>query len=223
MSSRSSSSVPSHVIEEYRRVQEELASRVQAVSLTEQPRVIAAVDVHLRSDHGIAVAVAMSWPELDLLDQRMESQEIPIPYIPTFLSFREAPVSLAALQALDPAPDLILVDGHGLAHPRRFGIACHVGVELEIPTVGVAKSVLRGKYEEPGAERGSKSPLRIGDELVGYALRTRENVKPVFVSIGNLITLDEAVEWTMKTLTRYKLPEPSRRAHKLASEAARKE
>jgi deoxyribonuclease V len=161
------------------------------------------------------------YPQLETIEERVASGPIELPYIPSLLSFREAPLCLAAIRSLAAPPDLILIDGQGRAHPRRCGIACHVGLELGIPTIGVAKSVLTGSFDELGDERGSTAPLRSRKEVVGMAVRTRDGVAPLYVSVGNLITLDEAVAWTLKTTTRFRLPEPSRRAHRAAQQLAR--
>lgn len=208
-------------IERLRKSQEQLAAQVVERPLAMPPRVIAAADLHLADHRGAASAVAFSYPALELVSQRVVTQDITFPYIPGLLSFREAPICLAALGSLDRRPNLVLVDGQGRAHPRRAGLACHVGVELGIPTIGVAKSILVGRHGRLGDERGSTAPLVVDEEIVGMAVRTRSGVTPVYVSVGNLITLAEAVEWVLRTTTRYRLPEPSRRAHQLASSAVR--
>jgi deoxyribonuclease V len=147
--------------------------------------------------------------------------EIDFPYVPGFLSFREAPLCVDAVRSLRIKPDLLLVDGHGKAHPMGCGVACHIGVELEMPTIGVAKSRLVGSYEEPGDEKGSISQLTYRGNLVGNVVRTRSSARPVFVSVGQLITLDEAVAWTITLARRFRLPEPSHLAHRTASQLAR--
>jgi deoxyribonuclease V len=210
--------VPPELIEHYRQLQQELAARVEEVPLEREPRTVAAVDVHLRGEQGVAAIVVMRYPELEVVEERWAEQPIDFPYIPGFLSFREAPVCLAALAVLQTPPELLLVDGQGRAHPRRFGIACHLGVETGIPAIGVAKSVLTGRYGELDEARGSTAPLVSRKEVVGTAVRSRDGVSPLIVSVGNRITLEEAVAWTLRTVTRYRLPEPSRRAHRLAKE-----
>lgn len=193
-------------------------------SLSQPPAIIVAVDVHrphLRASRGTAAAVACAYPSLHVIAQHVETGEITFPYIPGLLAYREAPLCLAAIRGLGLIPDLVLVDGHGRAHPRRAGIACHVGVALGRPTIGVAKSILTGRHGPLGAERGSTAPLVADHEVIGMAVRTRRGVRPVYVSVGHLITLREAVEWTLRTTTRYRLPEPSRLAHRLAQHAAR--
>lgn len=215
------SEVTPQQIARYREEQETIASRVLAQPLSHPPRVIAAVDLHFSGDLGIAAAIAVDYPGLRPVGEYLTSQPVTFPYIPGFLAFREAPVCLAAIQGLPVVPDLVLLDGQGRAHPRRAGIACHVGVELGIPTIGVAKSILVGQHEPLGTERGSVAPLITDGEVVGMAVRTRTGVRPVYVSVGHLITLDEAVEWTLRATTRYRLPEPSRLAHRHAQAAAR--
>lgn len=221
MAERGAHTVPPGLVAELIQRQREIAERVVERPLAREPRLIAAVDMHLRGDTGVAAAVLMDYPALSVIEETTAEVPIELPYIPGLLSFREAPSCLRALEQLGQKPDLLLVDGHGRAHPRRCGIGCHIGVTLGIPTIGVAKSRLTGHFDEPGNEKGETSDLWHRDELVGRVVRTRTGVKPVFVSIGNLITLDEAAEWTLKTATRYRLPEPSHRAHRLAGEASR--
>ena len=214
------SDVPPEVIEEYQRLQREMAERVRIVPLGAPPRIIAGVDVHLRGDTGIAAAVAMRYPGLEVVEERVATETVTFPYIPGLLSFREAPACLKVLGELAVMPDLLLIDGQGRAHPRRFGIACHIGVELDLPAIGVAKSVLTGRYGPLGEARGSTAELVSRREVVGMAVRSRDAVSPLIVSVGNLITLQEAVEWTLRAVTRFRLPEPSRRAHLIAKRLA---
>ena len=138
---------------------------------------------------------------------------------PDCSAFREAPALLSVFKRLSCEPDAILFDGHGVAHPRGFGIASHMGVLLGVPTVGVAKSVLVGEYEMPAEQKGSRTPLVYNGETVGLAVRTREGVKPVFVSVGNLIDLESAVRLLLSCCGRYRMPEPIRAAHRLSNEA----
>lgn len=213
--------VPKGLIQRYRQQQIELAERVVEQPLDAEPTLVAAVDLHFAGEIGVAVAVLMDFPALNVLEQQVATQPVSFPYIPGMLSFREAPVCLTALRSLTRAPDLILADGQGRAHPRRFGLACHIGIEIGRPTIGVAKSILTGRAAVPDEERGSIAPLMSQDELIGMAVRTRSNVAPVYVSVGHLITLDEAVHWTLATSRRYRLPEPSHMAHKAAQVASR--
>lgn len=189
----------------------------------EKVRLVAGADVsYMRADDRMfAAVVVMSFPQLQLVESRWGSAPVTFPYLPGFLAFREAPVLLPVFKRLRGDPDLVFFDGHGLAHPRRMGLACHMGVMLGIPTVGVAKSVLVGEYEIPGWKKGSSSPLVDRDETVGTALRTRNGVKPVFVSVGHLAELESAVELVLACCPGYRLPEPIRAAHSLCSEARR--
>ena len=138
------------------------------------------------------------------------------PYIPGLLSFREMPAILPALEKLSIWPDVFMTDSQGLAHPRRFGLACHLGVMLNMPAFGVAKTRFIGRYKEPGLEKGSQCPLEDKGEIIGSVVRTRSKVKPVFVSLGHLTTLEDAVRLTFTSTTKYKIPEPTRLAHKLS-------
>ena len=210
------SQVPADLIREYRERQSELARQVVEQSLAEEPRIIAAIDMHVANERALGTAVALRYPELEPIEEHIEAQDVTFPYIPGLLSFREAPVCLAAIEGLETRPDLVLVDGQGRAHPRRFGIACHIGHELGIPTIGVAKSILVGRHEELGEERGSTAPLIDRGEVIGMAVRTRLGTKPVYVSVGDLIRLEDAVDWVLRSTRRYRLPEPSRLAHKVA-------
>lgn len=199
-------------------LQRELASQVIERPLDHEPRIIAGADVHIARNQAVAIAVAMDSGGLLVREIRELWRHVDFPYIPGFLSFREAPAVIDAVNSLELRPDLLFVDGQGRAHPRRFGLACHIGVMLGIPTIGVAKSKLVGQYEEPGRERGSTSPLVDGTEIIGMVVRTKTGAQPVFVSVGNLITLDEAVSWTLR-LTRNRIPEPTLRAHEQAQRA----
>ena len=168
-----------------------------------------------------AAAVMLNFPGLDVTEQVLVERPTAFPYVPGLLSFREVPVLLEALAQLPAAPDLILCDGHGYAHPRRFGLACHLGLWLDAPAIGVAKSRLTGCHEEPGPAKGDVAWLladkgvRPG-ERIGAVLRTRERVKPVYVSAGHRVSLRTALALTLKCTTRYRLPEPTRLADKLS-------
>ena len=150
-----------------------------------------------------------------VVEQRVVRRKLRFPYVPGLLSFREAPAIVASLRRLESDPDVFLFDGQGLAHPRRFGLACHVGVLIDRPSLGCAKSLLVGTPAPLGAARGSVAPLTDRGERVGLALRTRENVKPVYVSIGHRLSLDVAVEAVLACCTQYRLPEPTRLADQL--------
>ena len=168
-----------------------------------------------------AAAVVLDFPGLVLTEQVVVERPTTFPYVPGLLSFREVPALLEALGRLPAAPDLILCDGHGYAHPRRFGLACHLGLWLDTPTIGVAKSRLTGSHDEPGPAKGDVAWLLAGKgdrprERLGAVLRTRERVKPVFVSAGHRISLRTALALTLACATRYRLPEPTRLADKLS-------
>lgn len=180
---------------------------------------VAGVDVGFPNNGGTARAavVVIELPELRLVDQACVEFHPSFPYIPGLLSFREAPAVLVALERLSVQPEVLLVDGHGLAHPRRFGLACHLGLLLDCPAIGCAKSILVGQHGDLKQERGSTAALLDRGETIGRALRTRPAVRPVYVSIGHRVDLDSAVALTLACTGRYRLPEPARQAHHLAS------
>lgn len=165
-----------------------------------------------------AAVVVLSFPELEVVETSVVEQPCRFPYVPGLLAFREGPSILAAFRKLRARPDLLLFDGQGIAHPRRFGIAAHLGVLLDLPSIGCAKSRLVGEHAEPGAERGAWAPLTDGGGTIGAALRTREGVKPVYVSIGHRVDLETALDLVMRCTRGYRLPEPTRRAHQAAGE-----
>ncbi len=200
-------------------LQKRLRSRIHTGLRLPDPATIAGVDVGYDRALGLSVAsvAVLAYPSLDLVESALATTPTPFPYVPGLLSFRELPPILEALDQLSATPDMILVDGHGRAHPRRFGIACHLGLWLQIPTIGVAKTRLCGKYEEPGLTKGSLAPLVDGTELLGVVVRTRTRVRPVFVSVGYGIPLEACVTWTLAATPRYRLPEPIRHAHNLAA------
>ncbi|EWY38479.1 endonuclease V [Skermanella stibiiresistens SB22] len=177
-------------------------------------RRIAAVDAHFsESDNKTWAAVAEIDPvTLELTRSVLLWRPTVFPYVPGFLSFREVPAMVAALSLLPEPPDLLVVDGQGLAHPRRFGLACHLGVVTGLPAIGVAKSRLVGRYDEPGRERGSSSPMFHRRELVGVALRTRDGTNPLFVSVGHRVSLPTAVDLVLRFSPKWRLPEPIRLA-----------
>ena len=153
----------------------------------------------------------------EIVEQHVVRQPTRFPYVPGLLSFREAPAILAALRKVRAAPDVFLFDGQGLAHPRRFGLACHVGLILDRPSLGCAKSLLVGSFEAPAKARGAKTPLVHHGETVGTVVRTRDGVNPVYVSVGHRLSLAAATEVTLACCTRYRLPEPTRLADKLVA------
>lgn len=180
-------------------------------------RHVAGVDVGLKRDRAQAAIVVMHFPELAVVETAIASAAVRFPYVPGYLSFREVPVILSAFRKLKILPDLILCDGQGYAHPRRFGLACHLGVWLDRPTIGVAKSRLVGSHARLPERKGSWRPLRDHGETIGAVLRTRDRVKPLFVSSGHRISLRSAIDFTLRCCTRYRLPETTRAADRLAS------
>jgi deoxyribonuclease V len=203
------------------RIQNSLASLVRQEPLAFAPKTIAGVDVSFRrrgyKDYAAQCGIAvLSLPDLTVVDRASWVGDITFPYVPGLLSFREIPAVMEALDRLCVLPDVFMTDGQGLAHPRRFGLACHLGVALDIPTIGVAKKKLIGDFESLARDRGSSTALTHRGELIGAALRTRMHVKPVFVSIGHRITLPEALDLTMVCAPRFKIPEPTRQAHHLS-------
>lgn len=167
-----------------------------------------------------AAAVVLELPTLELVERSVASGAPSFPYVPGYLSFRELPTVLEALAGLSCRPDVVLCDGHGYAHPRRSGLACHLGVLADVPSVGVAKSRLVGTYTMPPAEKGAWTPLLDDDEVIGAVVRTRAAVKPVFVSVGHRVSLETAVELTLRCTGRYRLPEPTRWADRWAGAGA---
>jgi len=200
------------------RLQQELRAhvRVEPLDLASLRRV-AGVDVGFRGDLTRAAVVVLSFPDLQVMESAIAEIPTAFPYIPGLLSFREAPAILAALEQLEELPDAILCDGQGLAHPRRFGIACHLGVLLDRPTLGCAKSILVGRHAQLGEEPGATANLVDRGEVVGAALRGRAGVKPVYISIGHRIDLPSAVQLSLACAQGYRLPEPTRLADRLAS------
>lgn len=183
-------------------------------------RRVGGVDVSFRAGWAIATIVVLDRRELAPIEAATVCQPISFPYVPGLLSFRECPPILAAWEQLREHPDALLVDGQGYAHPRRFGLACHLGVWLDVPTVGCAKTRLIGAYDEPAEQRGSTSALTDGDELIGAVVRTRTRVRPLFVSVGHRFDLDTAIAWTLASGRGYRLPEPTRLAHLAAGKYA---
>ncbi len=207
-------------LDEAAAIQKELQSEVITEDKIPQPvRYVAGVDMGFEADGKIsrAAVAVLSFPDLQLQETSIAHRPTSFPYIPGFLSFREIPALLDALEKVNTIPDLILCDGQGIAHPRRFGIACHLGVLVDIPTIGVAKSLFIGNHEELGETRGSWQYLTHNDETIGAVLRTRTRVKPVYVSTGHKISLETAIDYVLQCTPKYRLPETTRIADKLAS------
>jgi deoxyribonuclease V len=200
-------------------LQKRLACKVQFTPLKKPPKLIAGLDCAFTKDAQIiiAAAVVIKLPDLVLIETTTASRKVTFPYIPGLLSFREAPACIAAAEKLKKQPDLFLVDGQGIAHPRRLGLAAHLGLFFDRPTIGCAKSRLTGTFKDPPLEKGTYSLLKDKKETIGVVLRTRANVKPVFVSVGNKCTLKDAIEITLACTAKYRLPEPTRLAHQLVS------
>ena len=196
-------------------IQRRLAAQVVRSGEVTVPQFVAGLDISARKADSTAIgaAVVIQYPQLRLMEVKVVSGKVDFPYIPGLLSFRESPLTLAACEQLTITPDLILVDGQGIAHPRRMGLASHLGLLLDTPTIGCAKSLLCGRHEEPGAEPGSYADVVDHGEIIGAALRTKPGVKPVYVSIGHMISLDTAIYWVLKLCRGYRLPEPARLAH----------
>ncbi|MGW2290277.1 endonuclease V [Streptomyces phaeochromogenes] len=206
-----------------RAVQDELRGRVVLDEVGPPPGTgrVTGVDVAYDDERDVVVAAAvvLDASTLDVVAEATAVGQVPFPYVPGLLAFREIPAVLAALEALPCAPGLVVCDGYGLAHPRRFGLASHLGVLTGLPTIGVGKNPFTFTYDEPGAPRGSASPLLAGEEEVGRALRTQAGVKPVFVSVGHRVTLDTACAHTLHLATRFRQPETTRHADALCRRA----
>ncbi len=204
-------------------IQRQLAGRVRQTPPRSPIRLVAGVDLAFSRDGARCIAGVVVW-DLDrgeVVEECLAVRRLRFPYVPGLLSFREGPAILAALRRLRCAPDALVCDGHGLAHPRRFGIACHIGVICERPSVGCAKSRLVGEHAEPAARRGSRCPLMHRGERIGTLLRTRDGVKPVFVSVGHRIDLASCERLVLRCGAGRRLPEPTRRADRLVAAAKR--
>lgn len=200
-------------------IQRELAGRVITKGCVAKLKLIAGADLAFSQDKNECIAGAIVWDMQagEIVEQHIVRKPVRFPYVPGLLSFREAPAIVAVLRKLRCEPDAFIFDGQGLAHPRRFGLACHVGLLIDRPSLGCAKSLLVGRCEPPGLTRGSTTPLEHNGECVGMALRTRDHVKPVYISIGHRLSLEAAVEIALACTDGYRLPEPTRLADKLVS------
>ena len=201
-------------------IQRDLAGHVRFDPLPSDLETVAGVDVSVRGDRVRTAIVTLRLEDLDVVDHVTWEGATAFPYVPGLLSFREMPAVLPALERLTVEPDVFVLDAQGYAHPRRFGLACHLGVLLDKPAVGVAKSRLVGSYSEPAPEKGALAPLTHRGETIGAVVRTRERVNPVFVSVGHRASLRSAVELTLRCTTRYKLPMPTHLAHRLSKHGA---
>lgn len=206
-------------VAEAKEIQRALATRVVCRSELKGPGLIAGADISGEDADGMvrAAVVVLSYPGLDLVDTNVISLRPGFPYVPGLLSFREVPLLLEACEGLRTTPDLLIADAQGIAHPRRLGLASHLGLFLDMPTVGCAKSILCGRHGEIGGEAGEYASLTDNGEVVGAALRTKRGVKPVYVSVGHKVDLDSAVDWVLACCRGYRLPEPTRLAHLAAA------
>ena len=195
-----------------------MAARVRRTGSVKAPRFIAGLDVSASrvGEMGTGAVVVLGYPGLEIVEVRVIRGEVELPYMPGLLSFREAPLILRACEQLSTTPDIIVVDGQGIAHPRRFGLASHLGLLLGKPTIGCAKSRLCGSHDVPGDERGSTAELVDGRETIGAVVRTKQGTKPLYVSVGHRIELQDAVHWILECCRGYRLPEPVRLAHQAA-------
>jgi deoxyribonuclease V len=196
------------------RLQERLRDRVMLEDRFGAIRFVAGADLAFDPETNEAVAgvIVYEFPSLEEAERRMARRKLRFPYVPGLLSFRESPVLLAAFARLRTEPDLILIDGHGCAHPRMFGIACHIGVLFDKPAIGCAKSLLVGEHREPAVEAGSTAPLLVHGQRMGTVLRTRQNVKPIYVSQGHRVSLESAVGLVRQCLDGFRIPKPTREA-----------
>lgn len=207
-------------------LQEKLQKKVQYTALPlKDIQYLAAADISFRKKSPIlfAAVILFSFPELHKIEEYTARDQVPYPYVPGLLSFREIPVLLPLFARLTPLPDVILVDGQGVAHPRRFGIASHLGLLLNLATIGCAKSRLCGEYTAPPKQKGDWVSLTHQGAEIGRVLCTKSGVKPIFVSVGHQVDLDSAVTIVMKTVTKYRIPEPLRQAHLLVNQIRREE
>lgn len=195
-------------------LQRRLAGQVSRSGKLAAVRYIAGVDISKERGGGItAAAVVLAYPEFEVMETKLAQGKASFPYVPGLLSFREAPLTLAVCGQLSTVPDLFMVDGQGIAHPRRIGIASHLGLFLNKPTIGCAKSRLWGTHGETGEEWGSYTELVDEGEIIGAVLRTKPGAKPLYISTGHMIDLDEAIRWVLNCCRGFRVPEPTRLAH----------
>lgn len=205
-------------IAQARKIQEELKKKIILTDLDQKFEIVAGVDVgYKRKDNfSRAAIVVLETKNFKLIDQATAMVSTPFPYVSGYLSFREVGPIYQAYQKLDHKPDILVCDGQGIAHPRNFGLACHLGLILDKPCLGVAKSRLVGQYNNPGQKKGDWTPLYHNNQVIGSVVRTRDKVKPVFVSPGHKISLETAREFVLRMALKYRLPEPTRLAHQLS-------
>jgi deoxyribonuclease V len=196
-----------------RRLQQELSEKVRIEPLRKGITTVAGADAAYFKDRIIVAICLFKFNNLELLEEVSFTEKVRFPYIPGLLSFREGPAILKATKKLSTRPDLMLFDGHGICHPQRLGIASHMGVLLNIPTIGCAKSILTGRYSEPGPEKGSFSYIYVDTQIRGICLRTRDNTRPLFISPGHLINFEDTMRIVLDCCKGFRTPEPLRRAH----------
>jgi len=206
-------------------LQQELRKKILLQPLPEIPKYIAGADISFDRGSNLlhAAIIILELDTLTSVARSLASDKTSFPYIPGLLAFREMPVLIKAWNQLKQKPDVLLLDGHGIAHPRRMGIATHFGIEVDHPTIGCAKNVLTGSYGELGIEKGDKADLIDGDEKIGMALRSRRNVNPIYISPGHKCSFGNAYEIVMQSLTKYKLPKTTRLAHQWANKLRKDE
>jgi len=204
--------------EEAIKVQQRLSSRVIRTSdnRIKDLTIVAGIDTHYHNGLATAAVVSMRLPEFSPVAQATAQRRVTFPYLTGLLAFREGPVMLEAIRKLASPPDVLIFDGQGIAHPRRVGLACHMGLWLDLPSIGCAKTWLSGRYREPHPAKGSYCYLRDGEDIIGAVVRTRTEVNPLFVSVGHRLNLEDCIRIVLKCCRRYRLPEPIRAAHALA-------
>ncbi len=201
--------------------QEELRGLVDSTDVDDRPRYVAGLDVAYDGDRLAAAVVVLDWETLAEVDRAVVLGETTFPYVPGLFAFREVPGLMDALERLRTPPDLLVCDGQGLAHPRRFGLACHLGVLTGLPAIGAAKTAFVGTHAEPGPARGSSADLIVDNEVVGAVVRTQDGMKPIYVSVGHRVSLSTAVRHVLHLSPRYRLPETTRAADHLCRKALR--
>ena len=199
-------------IRDAKAIQIALRDKVKIIPFKKPPQYIASVDASFTDDEIIAVTCIYKYPELVYIGHETAIKEATFPYVPGYLTFREGPAIIKAMSNLKIKPHVILFDGQGIAHPKGLGIASHIGVLLDMPTIGCAKSKLVGNYREPGFKKGNRSSLRYNGKIIGVVLRTKDNVRPVFVSPGHRIDLKNSIKIVCDCTSTYRIPEPLRRA-----------
>ena len=202
-----------------KQIQINLAAKITLNDEFSEISSVAGLDVGFEKNNTIAIGgiVILGFPDFNVIEKHISRRKVIFPYVPGYLSFREIPVLLQTYNKIHHKPDLIICDGQGIAHPRRFGLACHLGILLDLPAIGAGKSRLIGQFTEPPLSRGSSSPLVHQNQTVGAVVRSRHGTRPLFVSPGHKISIGSAVEWTMNCCPKYRIPETTRQAHKLVS------